>query len=90
MIKNIIQKLSVKTDSNKLTDLDELYRKTIVDLPYEARIHYCNNLIENCLLDLNIIKKKKKIRRINKLIKAAKHEIDRLSKKSYAHIAKAP
>lgn len=68
-------KLFRKENIIRLVDLDELYEKTILQLPYEARIHYCENLIANCLLDLKNENNKMKIDRINQLIKAAGHEI---------------
>lgn len=64
-----------------LTEVDNLYRETIAHLPLKVRIHYCNSLIANCILDLKETKIKKLTARIKQLMNAAKREIESLNKK---------
>lgn len=65
--------------NTQLTELDELYAKTIVFLPIDVRENYCINLIGRCNLDLkDPISEIEKIR-IKNLIHAAKNEIHSLA-----------
>ena len=61
-----------------LTELDELYRTTVVNLPVDSRIQYLNSFIERCKLDLNIEIEGIEKETINQLINAAKRELDSL------------
>ncbi len=73
-----MRKLFGKREVVELIEIDELYKETIIHLPVEARIHYCDNLIGTCILDVNQAKGKAEKEKIYQLMNAAKREIERL------------
>jgi hypothetical protein len=79
MFRKTVKKLLGKQEEVKLIDLDELYKETIVHLPLDARIHYCQNLIRTCILDVNNAKDVANTEKIYELMNAAKREIERLN-----------
>ncbi len=78
-MKKIIQKLIGQKKLFSLIDLDELYRDVVIYLSVQNRLKYCHNLIENCKLDIKITNSKAEVRRLNKVIQAAKQEIKNLN-----------
>jgi len=80
MFRKALRKLFAKREAHELIELDELYKETIVQLPLEARIHYCENLIRNCMLDIDKTKDSVQLDKLKRLMNAAKHEIERMNK----------
>jgi len=58
-----------------LLTCDTLYKNTVKDLPNEARLHYCRNLIDCCKDDLLTTKDTRKRKELNSLISASEKEI---------------
>ncbi|NVK64122.1 MAG: hypothetical protein HWE22_06015 [Flavobacteriales bacterium] len=79
MFRNTVKKLLGKQEEVTLIDIDELYKETIVHLSLEARVHYCNNLIQTCILDVNNAKIQSEKDKIYTLMNAAKREIDHMN-----------
>lgn len=63
-----------------LTEIDELYRDTVMYLDEKTRLEYCNGLIWRCQDDGGNTKDKAELKRLEQLVTSATNELDYLKK----------
>ncbi|MCC7520517.1 MAG: hypothetical protein IT220_02680 [Flavobacteriaceae bacterium] len=73
-------KFFIKKKLKILSEYDELYKNTVIELNKETKIEYCESLIHRTLHDIKLINDLNEIKFHKELIQAAKEEIIRLKK----------
>lgn len=75
MIKPLRFLFATKPDCPALSELDEVYKEAISQLPDCTKKEYCKRLLSRTEFDLRNIKCDKRIKHLKKLAEAAKKEI---------------
>ncbi|MDZ7846947.1 MAG: hypothetical protein U5L96_09320 [Owenweeksia sp.] len=79
MMKKLLQILFGTKQPASLTELDSLYKETVVHLAAKSQLQYCKSLIARLEYDLKNETDKTEIYKLRVIIKAAKSEIEKLN-----------
>lgn len=79
MKKKLLQILFGAKQPTSLTELDSLYKETVVHLAVKSQLQYCKSLIARLEYDLKNETDETEISKLRAIITAAKTEIEKLN-----------
>ena len=83
---NAIKKITGKTRTDNLSEMDELYHNAMSKLSDDIRLDYCRRLIERTKYEIRHEKASKRKQHLETLIQAAENEIQKIKEQNQYHL----